>query len=230
MKDFLTEPLLEELGVAHGFGLRGCPGPAVAVRPVQVHGTKVVVVSDAEGPGPGEADALVSDTPGLAVAIVTADCVPILLADASAGVVAAVHAGWRGLAAGVVSRGVEALLARGADPTRLRAAIGPHIGSGCYEVDEPVIAGLRARFGVLAQAALAPTRAGHAELSLAALVGEDLRGSGVLAAHIGSAAAACTRCEPRRFHSYRRDGPRAGRLLHWIVAPPRSRREPDPQG
>lgn len=221
MSGHLVDPLLGELGVVHGFGMRDCAGPAAVRRPVQVHGTDVVAAEGRSGRPLGEADGVVADTPGLAVAIVTADCVPILLADPGARAVAAVHAGWRGLAAGVVESGVAALRARGAEPVSLRAAIGPHIRSRCYEVDEPVIAGLRARFGDGVEEALSPTRPHHALLDLAVLVVAELRRAGLSEQHIGMSVAACTRCDSGRFHSYRRDGARAGRMLHWIVAPQR---------
>jgi YfiH family protein len=103
----------------------------------QVHGAGVLVLSGPPAQGSrsvGEADALVSVDPGTAVAVLVADCVPILLADAAAGVVAAVHAGRRGLVAGVVQAAVATMLAEGAQVERLRAAVGPAIAGESYEV------------------------------------------------------------------------------------------------
>lgn len=105
----------------------------------QVHGRAVAVVHVPVGAADplasvGEVDALVGTGPGVAVGVLVADCVPVLLADAQAGLVAAVHAGRRGLVAGVVEAAVEALVDAGADRSRLRAAIGPSIAGPSYEV------------------------------------------------------------------------------------------------
>lgn len=125
--------------------------PAAAPRTVhwvrQVHGGTVVVVPAVEHPGPeptdaspvrgllaGEGDALVSSTGGTALAILTADCASIALGSPE-GVIGAVHAGWRGLAAGVVERAVEAMEALGA--TEVVGALGPCIHPGCYEFSQP---------------------------------------------------------------------------------------------
>ena len=212
MSDWLRDPLLEGWG-EHGFGLRDSPPPPDVVRPKQVHGYSV---ARARGgcAEPVEADAIVAVDGGGAVGIVTADCVPILILGDGGAHAAAVHAGWRGLAGGVVEAGVDALRASGA--RSLRAAVGPHIGPCCYEVDALVLDPLRERLGEGLRGAVAPSRAGHAMLDLGAAVRAALRGAGLAREAIGSATVACTRCDAERFHSYRRDGPRAGRLLHWV--------------
>ena len=113
----------------------------------QVHSAEVAVVErpwpDRERP---RADALVADMPGVLLAIVTADCAPVLLADreanSGAGVIGAAHAGWRGALAGVVENTVTAMADLGARPERIAAVIGPAIAQASYEVDE----GFRARF------------------------------------------------------------------------------------
>lgn len=206
---WLRDPLLG--AVPHGFGTRADPEPAGLVRPRQVHGCAVARVHAAAAE-PREADAIVAARPGAPVGVVTADCVPLLLVSGDGAWVAAVHAGWRGLAAGVVEAGVAALRAAGARD--VRAALGPSIGACCYEVDEPVLAPLRARYGRALEAAVRDARPGHAHLDLARLAGHALEAAGV--AEVGRAALACTRCDARRFHSYRRDGPRSGRLVHWV--------------
>jgi len=101
----------------------------------QVHGTvaRVLVAGDADL-DTSEADALVTAERGLPVGVLVADCVPVLLADADAGVVGAVHAGRRGLLAGVLTRALDAMTLLGADPARVRAAVGPAAGACCYEV------------------------------------------------------------------------------------------------
>lgn len=220
----LTHELLTRLGVDHGFGVRGSVEPAGLRRPKQVHGREVVDAarlgdrSDAQ-PAASEADAIVSNQAGVGVAVVTADCVPILLADRRAGVAAAVHAGWRGLVRGVIGSSVSALTLLTADPRRLTAIIGPYIGPCCYEVDEPVLSAFSARFDTLMESATDPTRAGHARLDLGAFAIAELVSAGLTTAKIGSFVGACTSCDPERFHSYRRDGARAGRLLHFVRTP-----------
>jgi YfiH family protein len=103
----------------------------------QVHGTTVHVRGpDDPADTVGDADALVSDLRGTGVGVLVADCVPVLLADAAAGVVGAAHAGRRGLVAGVVQAALAAMVARGADPARVRAAVGPAISGARYEVPE----------------------------------------------------------------------------------------------
>src|SRR5881628_1500319 len=137
-------------GLAHGFLGRsecagaagwdavvaraGVPLPVVTAR--QVHGTCV----ETAAPGPSrEADGLVSATAGQLVAVVTADCMPVLLLDRQRRVAAAVHAGWRGAAAGVLTAAVEHLRAAfGARPADLEAAIGPAVAGCCYEVGAEV--------------------------------------------------------------------------------------------
>ena len=101
----------------------------------QVHRTRVVRVREGWRPGEGpQADAAVSDRPGDALGIITADCAPVLLADAEAGVIGAAHAGWRGAVAGVLEEAVAAMVAIGASRDRIVAAIGPCIAQESYEV------------------------------------------------------------------------------------------------
>ena len=212
----LRHSLLEARGVAHGFGVRDCAPPARLLRPRQVHGRAIATAADCRRTPPPAADGVVSTEPGVAIGVVTADCVPVLLASEGGEAVAAIHAGWRGLAAGVVAGGVDALR-RSAGSARIVAAIGPHIGACCYEVDAPVLDALTQTFGAIDDA-LRPSRGGHALLDLGALVATALAHRGVARADIGRLPDACTRCHPLRFHSYRRDGPRAGRLVHFIAA------------
>lgn len=102
----------------------------------QIHSPEVVIVTEAvpytERP---RADALVTDRPGLLLGVVTADCAPVLLADAEAGVVGAAHAGWRGAVAGVTDQAIAAMISLGARIDRISAAVGPCIGRASYEVD-----------------------------------------------------------------------------------------------
>jgi polyphenol oxidase len=109
------------------------PGSLCTVR--QVHGTRVVVARQPQPARPTiQADALVADRPGITLGVLCADCAPVLLADADAGVIGAAHAGWRGALAGVIEATVDAMVERGALRERIVAAIGPCIAQASYEV------------------------------------------------------------------------------------------------
>jgi len=183
-----------------------------AGRPVvihrQVHGTTVAAAA-----GPViEADAVVGG-PGDAVAVLVADCLPVLVADPVAGVVAAVHAGRRGLAAGVLQAAVGALVARGADPAGMIAVVGPGICGRCYEVP----AQLRAEVADLVPDTAATTRAGTPALDLPAGAVAVLRSEGVDSVR---ALRICT-AEDARLFSHRGDGgarAATGRFAGAVVA------------
>ena len=100
----------------------------------QTHSTRALAVSAPFCSDPPEADGLVTKTPGLAVGVLTADCLPVLLEDRVAGVVGAAHGGWKGTLAGILQETVDAMLALGARRRRIRAAIGPSISQRAYEV------------------------------------------------------------------------------------------------
>jgi polyphenol oxidase len=120
---------------------RGRAARAVGTAPerlvglMQVHSDTVVEVTEPWRPGDGpRADAMVTDRPGIALGIITADCAPVLLVDPEAGVAGAAHAGWRGALAGVIEATVTAMCHKGARVPAIRAAIGPCIGQASYEV------------------------------------------------------------------------------------------------
>jgi YfiH family protein len=210
----IEHPLLRACGVPHGFGTRADAPPTGLLRPRQVHGAAVARAEDCAAGV--EADAVVAATAGQPIGVVTADCVPILAASADGRAVAAIHAGWRGLAAGVIGAGIDALR-RAAPRAAVSAVIGPHIGLCCYEIDAPVLDALR-YFDADLDAATIASRPGHRRLDLGALSRAALLRAGVSRDAIGAVAGACTRCDVDRFHSHRRDGSRAGRLVHWIAA------------
>ncbi len=177
----------------------------------QVHGARVLRVDGAEVAATRieEADGLICTTPGDAVAVRVADCVPVLLAAPGRGVVAAVHAGWRGVAKRIVD---EALAGIGADVGEVIAAVGPCIGGCCFEVGDEVAAEIAAASvdSVVLRGAGARPR-----VDLRSAVEWQLRRAGVGAiGHVGG----CTVCDVARFHSFRRDGKSSGRLLGAIVA------------
>lgn len=169
----------------------------------QVHGTTVLEAGPATLPPDrlaplGTGDALVAADPGVAVAVLVADCVPVLLADADAGVVAAAHAGRRGLADGVLQRVLDAMVARGADPARVRAAVGPAIAGESYEVP----AALRDDVADVVPGVAAVTAWGTPALDLPAGVEATLRAAGVV--HV-ERSRQDTFTSPDLF-SFRRDG------------------------
>lgn len=212
----LRHALLEERGLEHGFGTRHAGPRDDVARPVQVHGVAVARVDAGGSVEPEQADAIVTSRSRQCVGVVTADCVPVLAALESGRAVAAIHAGWRGLVAGVIARGLEALGSRAPDEA-IVVVVGPHIGACCYEVDEPVLGPLRERFGEQSvSAALTATQPGHGLIDLAALVRQELSQHGV-AERLTGWVDGCTRCDVDRFHSYRRDGRQAGRLLHFVA-------------
>jgi YfiH family protein len=177
----------------------------------QVHGARVLRADGREvlATRAEEADALVTSTAGDAVAVRVADCVPVLLAAPGAAVVAAVHAGWRGVAQRVVE---AALAAMAVDPRRVIAAVGPCIGACCFEVGDEVAAEIAA---ASTEAAVRRADGVKPRVDLRAAVAAQLAGAGVGAIEqVGG----CTRCEEARYHSYRRDGKASGRLLAAIVA------------
>jgi len=170
------------------------------VQVKQVHGARAVRAEESAGQ---EADVVVA-RPGAvtAVGVRVADCVPVLVASTETGGVAAIHAGWRGVVAGVVPAGVE-LLGRGA----LLAAIGPCIGACCFEVGADV----GERIGFVTR------RAGDkAYVDLRAAVRAQLRALGLADEAIDDVPG-CTKHEPDRFHSFRRDGANSGRMLAAIA-------------
>jgi polyphenol oxidase len=201
----------------------GCPLDRMR-RVRQVHGATVHVVQDATPGGAPRppADALVTRTPGLALTVVTADCVPVLLADPASGAVAAVHAGWRGTAADVAGAAVRALGREfGVAPSGLIAAIGPSIGACCYEVGEELLeAFAEAGHDSAARADwFSRDDAGRLRIDLWAANRDLLVHAGLRPDRV-HVAGLCTKTHLEWFESYRADGPQAGRLAAIIVCPP----------
>jgi YfiH family protein len=178
----------------------------------QVHGAGVVEAGI--GPDAPEADAVWTRESGLACAVLTADCLPVLFCDLEGTTVAAAHAGWRGLAAGVLEATVSAM---GLDPRRMMAWLGPAIGPARFEVGPEVRAALTAQRPA-AGACFAPSagRPGHYMADLYGLATERLRS--LCVARI-SGGGWCTCSEPSRFFSYRRDGA-TGRMATLVMLRP----------
>ena len=181
------------------------------VRATQVHGSRVIVVSEApatrEVVDAGECDALVTALPGVGLAVQTADCVPVLLAADEA--VAAVHAGWRGASTDVAGRAVEAFLAMVSNRSAARAWIGPSIGPCCYEVGPEVAERFPGGFA-------RPSAGDRFLLDLPGVVRSQLERAGMRPGNL-TADPSCTRCGGDRFASYRRDGEKAGRMIALVA-------------
>ncbi|WP_373353311.1 peptidoglycan editing factor PgeF [Pseudoroseicyclus sp. CXY001] len=180
----------------------------------QVHSADVVTLTGLPETAP-RADAMVTATPGLALSILTADCQPVLFADAEAAVIGAAHAGWRGALAGILENTIEAMEALGADRSRILAVIGPTISQAAYEVGPEFLDEIRADD----EEALRFFANGEGDRMLFDLPGYGLwrlRRAGVSAEWTGH----CTYADAGRFYSYRRatheGAPDYGRLISAI--------------
>jgi polyphenol oxidase len=202
--------------------LAGLPAPPAWLR--QVHGREVCHVARPPRPGADgygeepQADAACTASPGVVLAILSADCLPVLFCSDTGDAIAAAHAGWRGLASGVLEATVAAL---GRPPEQLLAWLGPAAGPAAYEVGIEV----RAAFvdaDAGAADAFRPTRPGHWYCDLYALARRRLAALGVSRVYGGDH---CTISDPARFYSHRRDGC-SGRMagLVWIEPPAASTR------
>ncbi|MFJ8729643.1 peptidoglycan editing factor PgeF [Streptomyces bauhiniae] len=182
--------------------------PARVVWMNQVHGAEAAVVDEPWGERPvPEVDAIVTARRGLALAVLTADCVPVLLADPVAGVVAAAHAGRPGMLAGVVPAAVRAMTELGAEPGRIVARTGPAVCGRCYEVPEA----MRAEVAAAEPAAYAETSWGTPAVDVSAGVHAQLDRLGV---RDREQSPVCTRESDDHF-SYRRDRS-TGRLAGYV--------------
>jgi YfiH family protein len=196
----------------HGFGTRhthGWPDADRIAMVRQVHSASIIVAENGAG-YIGTGDALITNLPGRTVGVRTADCVPILLVDSEHRAVAAVHAGWRGTAQRIVMCTISALAVRyWTTPSQLYAAIGPAIGSCCYEVGADVASKFAEWLPEL-KGSSQPVRldleeTNRRQLALAGLSPERIFTAGM-----------CTSCTPDAFHSYRRDREQSGRMISAI--------------
>lgn len=187
------------------------PQRAATMR--QVHGAHVVQVGRRGGgglftgslDGVADADACVTATPGVALLAMGADCPVIVAWRGDGAAVAAIHAGWRGLVAGVVEAGIAAL---GDCPEGVHAAVGPHVGPCCYPVDAELRRRMAVRFGSHA------VRGDAVDLGACAAVALERAG---VPGHRRGEVRACTSCDGERFFSYRRDGHVTGRQAAVVV-------------
>jgi YfiH family protein len=223
-------------GVRHFFGTRshadslaldvgvpvrqsGVQGRGWLLSVKQVHGTDALVLDRPLAESDqflGGWDALVTDQPGVTVAVRTADCVPILMHDVRRGIVAAIHAGWRGAVAEIVPKTMTLMAAKfGSRQSDLRVSIGPSAGPCCYEVDEPVLDQLRKGLPGW-ESVVQDYRGNKARLDLKALIRRQVEGEGVPRPSI-SAVNLCTICHDQLFYSYRREGRVNGTMVSGIT-------------
>jgi len=194
---------------------------AMPHRSVQMHGCQILLCSGTGRMHKEQADILLSGD-GNAVAVRVADCTPILLADPVTGLVAAVHAGWRGTAEGVAAHAMESMLHAGAKTDNILACIGPCIGPCCFQIGLETADALRCSSPDAEP--FVQNRDGKYFADLSALNRLQLVQAGIRQANIEQlvkGSAACTCCNTQHFFSYRRDGQASGRHLA-IVAPIRS--------
>ncbi|MDQ2818479.1 MAG: polyphenol oxidase family protein [Candidatus Eremiobacteraeota bacterium] len=197
----------------------GQPVGSALRRPNQVHGALVLRAETLERSQSVDADGVWTQTPGEALAVVSADCAPVWIAASGCRAVALVHAGWRGVAAGVINNAVAELSRIGAGPSTLRAAIGPHLRPCCFEVGPEVAVQFAdlpgARLPVVALRAPSGRDDSWA-LDLGAAIIGQLRAHGIPGASI-ACASACTRCGSVLLHSYRRNGSGGPLMAAWAT-------------
>lgn len=205
---YRDDPAVVEANRAELIERFGLPSPPRWLH--QVHGTGVVRFSRDPVRDEPDGDAAITAEPGVVLAILTADCLPVVFASDDGRVIGAAHAGWRGLAGGVLERTVEAMQV---EPGRLLAWLGPAAGPQAYEIGAEV----RDAFvdgDARAASAFVPTRPGHWRVDLYALARLRLADAGVIQVHGGGL---CTITDAQRFYSHRRDA-RTGRMatLVWM--------------
>jgi YfiH family protein len=202
--------------VAEAFGISA--ERVVTAR--QVHGENIVRVDalNYRDVRAVHADAMITNEPGIAVGVETADCVPVLLFDPAKPAVAAVHAGWRSTVKKIVQKAVNRMSEEfGSDPARMIAAIGPAIGAECYEVDEPVMGPVREAFSFWKKVAT-PRGKDRWSLDLVKANRMELMQIGLSEKNI-HILGMCTACRKDLFYSYRAEG-RTGRMLSVIMIKP----------
>lgn len=179
--------------------------------PHQTHSTNVVVVDVDNNESLEGVDGLVTKRPGVALAINTADCVAVLMADNAAGVIGAVHSGWRGTAGEIAGKCVDRMVSMGAEAARIMVWMGPAICSDCYEVGDDVANVFDAFPGAVIRCT---GRKPHIDLGVA--IRHTLEKAGIEPANI-SMPEGCSFCHPDRFFSARRLGVKSGRTLSVIM-------------
>ena len=186
--------------------------PAALQVTRHVHGTAVWTVGEPLAEG-AEFDGLVCQRKGAVLGAFAADCIPLLFAEPDARICGAAHAGWRGTVAGIAANVIARMSELGARPSRVAVALGPSIGPCCFEVGPEVVVAFRAAFGEIPRMIVPGPRKDHVDLRVATRA--VLERAGVRSDRIDDRPP-CTRCEPDRFFSYRRDGQGGGVHMAFI--------------
>jgi polyphenol oxidase len=219
----LVIPHFEKLNIKHGFvGID--KEPPTAFRPKQVHSTKIIeITSQSTKKFVNEklkADGIFTNDRNVPIAVVTADCVPVLFADKSKKIVMAVHAGWRGLAAGILKNAVKICQESGAGLGEILVGIGPAISKEVYEVGHDVVGAINSKELGLTdeqlEICIEKGRKDHFQLDLQAVSIFTIFNCGIETQNIG-VIKSCTYKERNLWASYRRDGDACGRNWSWIV-------------
>lgn len=185
--------------------------PDRLVIPGQTHSSHVRIV---DSPGIFEdTDGVVTRNPDLVLSIQVADCIPVFLVDRPSGTIGIVHAGWRGIVAGIIPNAVHTMCKIGADPASLQLLMGPSIRQCCFEVRDDVLPLFQDRYIHTAQD-------NRHFIDLQRLVSDQALGLGIAAVRIIDQNV-CTMCHPEEFHSYRRSGKTAGRMLGFLTLEPK---------
>ena len=195
------------------FEAAGLPEDFVSAR--QIH-SKTVLFTRETLDGQPELDGFCTDARGLTLCVKVADCIPILLCDKDAGVIAALHAGWRGTAAGIAAEGVRKMVEVGAKPENVVAAIGAGIGSCCFEVKEDFVAEFTALAGKETARDFISSREGRFYADLKGANVKVLANAGVKREHI-DVCPLCTCCDPDLFFSHRASGGKRGTMAALIA-------------
>jgi YfiH family protein len=192
----------ELLWLEHGFGTKQSATDTMESAVVKQIHSNLILVADHLG-SVGESDGLVTNRADVAISIRTADCYPILLADSRHRAIAAIHAGWRGTAAHIVTKALEKMKSEyGTSPADVFAAIGPGIGVCCYEVGAEVAG----QFGPAVKTHLDLALENRKQLETAGVPPQNIEALGI-----------CTFCDTERFFSYRREKDHAGRMTSFIM-------------
>jgi polyphenol oxidase len=200
-------------GQAVGF----TPNDLMTLR--QVHGNQVFVLTEVRDPSfvrgtPG--DGMITNRSHLPLAVITADCFPVVIAAPSLPAVGILHAGRKGTVGRVVPTAIALMCEKfDVSPEAVFAAIGPGIGGCCYEVDDASAEPFLSQFASDA-AVYRPSRPGHVYLDLQQAIRLQLCATGLPSTQVW-AAELCTACHPQWFYSYRREGPRSGRMLNVVM-------------
>jgi YfiH family protein len=210
----ITSRLLQKIpGIAHGFGTISDPRPADAVTVKQVHGVAILEPETVLNREPEGYDTVLTDRPGIAVAVKTADCQPILIVEPAKKIVAAVHAGWKGTLLRTTQAAIRRIEEKGGKAENLVCALGPNMAGRCFEVEADVAHDFEREFpGWPILKKVSETKW---LLDVAEANHLQLKESGVADARM-DLIDLCTHCRPDLFWSYRRDGEKAGRMVSFI--------------